>query len=41
MLGSDGLPKPDIFQDDRLHMNRKGYEIWTEIVRPHLRLYRQ
>jgi lysophospholipase L1-like esterase len=41
MLGSDGLPKPDIFQDDRLHMNRKGYEIWTEVVRPHLRLYRQ
>jgi lysophospholipase L1-like esterase len=41
MLGSDGQPKPDIFQDDRLHMNRKGYEIWTEIVRPHLRLYRQ
>jgi lysophospholipase L1-like esterase len=41
MLGPDGLPKPDIFQDDRLHMNRKGYEIWTEIVRPHLRLYRQ
>jgi len=41
MLGSDGLPKPDIFQDDRLHMNRKGYELWAEIVRPHLRLYRQ
>jgi lysophospholipase L1-like esterase len=41
MLGSDGLPKPDIYLDDRLHMNRKGYEIWTAIVRPHLRLYRQ
>jgi lysophospholipase L1-like esterase len=41
MLGSDGLPKPDIFLDDRLHMNRKGYELWTGIVRPHLRLYRQ
>jgi lysophospholipase L1-like esterase len=41
MLGSDGLPKPDIFQDDRLHMNRKGYELWTGLVRPHLRLYRQ
>jgi lysophospholipase L1-like esterase len=41
MLGSDGLPKPDIFLDDRLHMNRKGYELWTEIVRPHLRLFRQ
>ena len=41
MLGPDGLPKPDIFLDDRLHMNRKGYELWTTIVRPHLRLYRE
>ncbi len=40
MLGPDGLPKPDIFLDDRLHMNRKGYEIWTEVVRPHLRTAR-
>ena len=41
MLGPDRLPKPDIFLDDRLHMNAKGYEIWREIIRPHLRLYRQ
>jgi lysophospholipase L1-like esterase len=41
MLGPDGLPRPDIFLDDRLHMNQKGYEIWREIIRPHLRLYRQ
>jgi lysophospholipase L1-like esterase len=40
MLGPDGLPKPDIFLEDRLHMNRKGYEIWTEVVRPHLRTAR-
>lgn len=36
MLGADGLPKPDIFLDDKLHMNRKGYDIWREIVRPYL-----
>jgi lysophospholipase L1-like esterase len=41
MLGPDGLPKPDIYLDDRLHMNSKGYQLWTELVRPHLRLYRQ
>ncbi len=41
MLGPDGLPKPDIFLDDRLHMNQKGYKIWREVVGPHLRLYRQ
>jgi lysophospholipase L1-like esterase len=37
MLGKDGLPKPDIFRDDRLHMNAKGYAIWKEAVQPYLR----
>jgi lysophospholipase L1-like esterase len=37
MVGPDGLPKPDIFVDDRLHMNPKGYAIWRAIVGPHLR----
>ena len=32
MLGPDGLPKPDIFLKDRLHMNRKGYELWKPII---------
>jgi lysophospholipase L1-like esterase len=32
MLGPDGLPLPDIFVEDKLHMNPKGYAIWTEIV---------
>lgn len=34
MLGDDGLPRPEIFSPDRLHMNAEGYQIWTEIVRP-------
>jgi lysophospholipase L1-like esterase len=33
MLGPDGQPRPDIFVADRLHMNRKGYEIWVPLVR--------
>jgi len=37
MLGPDGLPKPDIFVEDRLHMNAKGYGLWRAIVGPHLR----
>jgi lysophospholipase L1-like esterase len=37
MLGTDGQPKPDIFVDDRLHMNDKGYAIWRAIIGPHLR----
>ena len=36
MLGPDGLPRPDIYVADRLHMNAKGYAIWAEAVRPHL-----
>ena len=36
MLGPDGQPKPDIFVDDGLHMNPKGYAIWRAIVGPHL-----
>lgn len=36
MLGSDGQPLPDIYVDDRLHMNQKGYSIWKRIVGPSL-----
>lgn len=32
MLGPDGRPQPDIFVEDGLHMNAKGYEIWTAVV---------
>jgi len=37
MLGPDGRPRPDIFVDDKLHLNEKGYAIWTRIIRPYLR----
>ena len=37
MLGPDGQPRPDIFVEDRLHMNPKGYAIWRAVVGPHLR----
>ena len=36
MLGADGLPKPDIFVEDKLHMNAAGYAIWKEVVGPFL-----
>src|SRR5947207_2480273 len=35
MLGPDGEPKPDIYLEDKLHMNAKGYELWRGIVRPY------
>jgi len=36
MLGPDGAPKPDIYREDRLHMNQKGYALWQGLVRPYL-----
>jgi lysophospholipase L1-like esterase len=41
MLAPDGLPKPDIYAEDRLHMNEHGYAIWTEVIRPFLELRRR
>lgn len=37
MLGADGQPRPELFGDDGLHMNRKGYALWRGIVAPYLR----
>ncbi|MFC1760764.1 SGNH/GDSL hydrolase family protein [Planctomycetota bacterium] len=34
MLNSAGEPKPEIFLDDKLHMNRAGYLLWREVVKP-------
>jgi lysophospholipase L1-like esterase len=34
MLMPDGQPDSGLFFDDKLHMNRKGYRLWTEIVKP-------
>ena len=36
MLGEDGQPRPEIFSADRLHMNERGYELWTRLVKRHL-----
>lgn len=36
MLDSTGRPKADIFRDDSLHMNARGYAIWKEAITPHL-----
>jgi lysophospholipase L1-like esterase len=36
MLGDDGKPRPELFMPDNLHLNAKGYELWTSIVKPYL-----
>lgn len=36
MLKPDGTPLTDIFIEDNLHMNAKGYTIWQKIIEPYL-----
>jgi lysophospholipase L1-like esterase len=36
MIDQQGNPKPELFVDDKLHMNQKGYAIWVEIIEPYL-----
>ena len=33
MLNQDGTRMPELFIEDGLHMNKKGYEVWTKQVR--------
>jgi lysophospholipase L1-like esterase len=37
MLGPDERPDPSIFAPDMLHMNPKGYAIWTRLLGPRLK----
>lgn len=30
----EGAPQPDLFGEDGLHMNRRGYLLWINIIRP-------
>jgi lysophospholipase L1-like esterase len=36
MLGEDGMPKPELYLKDNLHMTDAGYRIWNELIEPHL-----
>ena len=36
MLDANGKPKQEIFIEDNLHMNAKGYAIWQKILQPYL-----
>ncbi len=37
MLRTDGTPIKEIFIEDNLHMNAKGYAIWQKIIEPYLK----
>jgi lysophospholipase L1-like esterase len=34
LLDSDGEPKAELFLEDKLHLNSKGYEVWTKLLGP-------
>ena len=36
MLNVNGQPREELFIEDRLHMNRAGYELWRQKVAPYL-----
>lgn len=37
MLDENGMVMQDIFIEDGLHMNKKGYDIWASVIGPYLR----
>jgi hypothetical protein len=34
MLNADGALKKDLFIEDGLHMNKKGYDLWIQVIAP-------
>ena len=36
ILNAEGQPREELFVKDRLHLNEKGYALWTSLVRPWL-----
>lgn len=36
MLNEEAKPRPEIFLNDNLHMNAKGYAIWQKKIKPYL-----
>jgi len=35
-LDEKGTPMKDIFKEDRLHLNKKGYDIWAKAIKEHI-----
>ena len=36
MLNTQGLPMDNLFVNDKLHMNDKGYKLWQQALQPYL-----
>jgi lysophospholipase L1-like esterase len=37
MIDDEGKPVADLFLEDNLHMNKKGYDIWKKMIEPYLK----
>jgi len=37
MLGADGAPRAELFVEDRLHMNERGYALWKNLLDSYLK----
>lgn len=37
VLGADGKPRGDLFQEDGTHLTPEGYKLYSAALRPHLR----
>ncbi|HLG38042.1 MAG TPA: GDSL-type esterase/lipase family protein [Chitinophagaceae bacterium] len=37
MIDDEGKPRPELFGDDNLHMNKNGYAIWKKAIEPYLK----
>ncbi|MEL6108678.1 MAG: GDSL-type esterase/lipase family protein [Planctomycetota bacterium] len=35
-LNGDGTPRPELFVDDKLHLNAEGYRLWSTLIRRRL-----
>lgn len=38
MLDDAGMPRPELYQQDGLHLTEAGYALWAKLLAPHLRL---
>lgn len=36
MLNEEGNPRKELFLEDKLHMNKKGYDVWADLIRKYL-----
>lgn len=36
MLGTDGMPRQELFVSDKLHMSAEGYLLWSAVIAPYV-----